>query len=67
MSENRCKMKANKTVSLPIDVAQRLSEEENQSETVEKALRVYYGMEGNGNEKSGAGASVGASVDTKDN
>lgn len=67
MSTDRYKMKANKTVSLPIDVAQRLSEEKNQSETVEKALRAYYGMEENRNEKSGAGASVGASADTKDN
>ena len=38
-------MKANKTVSLPIDVAKRLSKEDNQSETVAKALREYYDME----------------------
>lgn len=38
-------MKVSKCLSLPVDVAQRLEEEENQSATMNKALREYYGME----------------------
>jgi len=35
--------KATKTVRLPIDVAERLEDHENQSVTVESALREYWG------------------------
>lgn len=38
-------MKVNKTLSLSLEVVQRLNEEENQSETVEDVLREHYGME----------------------
>lgn len=41
--------KVTKQLSLPVDVAQRLEDEDNQSATVEDALREYYGME-NGDE-----------------
>lgn len=34
--------KTQKNVRLPIDVIDRLEEEENQSETVEEALRRYW-------------------------
>lgn len=37
--------KVNKTLSLSLDVVQRLQEEENQSETVEDALREHFEME----------------------
>lgn len=39
-----------KQLSLPVDVAQRLEDEDNQSATVEDALREYYGMK-NGDEQ----------------
>lgn len=38
-------MKMNKTLSLSLEVVQRLQEEENQSKTVENALREHYDME----------------------
>ena len=38
-------MKVNKTLSLSLEVVQRLQEEENQSETVEDALREHFEME----------------------
>jgi len=34
--------KVNKTLSLPIDVAERLEKEDNQSKTVEDALKEYW-------------------------
>lgn len=37
--------KATKTIRLPIDVAERLEEEDNQSVTVEEALREWYGIQ----------------------
>jgi hypothetical protein len=37
--------KATKTLRLPIEVAERLEEEDNQSEAAEKALREYYQIE----------------------
>ena len=36
--------KVSKTVNLPVEVAERLESESNQSEAVEAALREYYGM-----------------------
>lgn len=36
--------KATKTIRLPIEVAQRLEEEDNQSETTEEALREYFDL-----------------------
>lgn len=38
-------MKAQKTLSLDLDVARRLDEEENQSAKVQELLREDYGME----------------------
>lgn len=38
-------MKVNKTLSLPVDVAKRLDEEDNQSAVMNEALRNYYGMD----------------------
>ena len=37
-------MKVNKTLSLDVEVVQRLQEEENMSETVEGLLRDHYDM-----------------------
>ena len=34
--------KVNKTLSLPISVVERLEEEDNQSQTVEEALKEYW-------------------------
>lgn len=36
--------KVNKTLSLPLDVVERLEDEENQSKTVEKLLREEYDL-----------------------
>jgi len=36
--------KATKTIRLPIEVAERLEEEDNQSETTEQALREYFDL-----------------------
>lgn len=36
--------KAIKTLNLPVEVVEVLEKEDNQSETVENALRQYYGM-----------------------
>jgi len=36
--------KATKTIRLPIEVAERLEQEDNQSEATEQALREYYGL-----------------------
>lgn len=38
--------KTQKNLRLPIDVVDQLEEEDNQSETVEKALREYWRSEG---------------------
>jgi len=35
--------KASKTVNLPVDVAERLEQHDNQSVTVEYALKEYWG------------------------
>ncbi len=37
-------VKVTKTVRLPVDVAERLEQEDNQSVTVEQALREMYDM-----------------------
>lgn len=39
--------KVTKQLSLPVDVAERLEKEDNQSATVEDALRDYFGMNEN--------------------
>lgn len=36
--------KVSKTLNLPVEVAERLEEEPNQSEAAEAALRDYFGM-----------------------
>jgi len=36
--------KVTKSIRLPVDVAERLEEEGNQSKTVEKALREWYDL-----------------------
>lgn len=38
--------KVNKTLSLPLEVAEWLEERDNQSETVEQALRKVHDIEG---------------------
>jgi len=38
-------MKVNKTISLPIETAERLEEETNQSAVVRQALQDYWGGE----------------------
>lgn len=43
-------MKVNKTVSLRVDVAQQLHQEDNQSRIVETLLRNHYDMETVNNE-----------------
>jgi len=35
--------KVNKTISLSLDVVEKLEEKDNQSETVEEALKEYWG------------------------
>lgn len=40
-----CMAKVTKQLSLPVDVAERLEDEDNQSATAEDALREYFGME----------------------
>ena len=37
--------KVDKHISLPLDVVERLEEHENQSATVEQALREYWGAQ----------------------
>ncbi|MFP4627182.1 MAG: hypothetical protein ACLFNI_11395 [Natronomonas sp.] len=37
--------KVQKTLSLPLSTVERLEEEDNQSETVERALEAYWGEE----------------------
>jgi hypothetical protein len=43
-------VKVNKTLSLSLAVAQRLEDEENQSETVEELLREKYDMDADDDE-----------------
>jgi len=38
--------KVNKTLSLSLDVVEKLEEKDNQSETVEEALKEYWGDSG---------------------
>lgn len=37
-------VRVQKTITLPVDVAEQLEEEQNQSKATEAALREYYGI-----------------------